>query len=218
MLPDFDTATTLAYKTLLEVTDRKGLCFPTRYYNFNDNGKPIIITSYDEYEKLTGQDIRRFTLDHKYADGITLRNLRSDLTLILINSRKCTARMYHTILHEIGHIKLNHKKHGDIEEIEAHHFASQFEMPNVVLVQLTLRGYPMDEKFLMKSFGVSKEAATKKIEYLNRYIFDHPNDYDYLILKTYEEYIDQTFPVIAPKYRYQQNGLLINTQENITYK
>ena len=128
--------------------------------------KGVMISSYQNYAKKTGLSMDEITLGHELEDAFLLKGLRPGLTLILYNKEKYGPRMKHTLWHEIGHVKCDHKKHSEKEEIEAHFFAAQANAPNVLIKTIAKRGYKIDVRFLMECFGLSEEAAQKKMGYL----------------------------------------------------
>lgn len=181
--------TSLAYLTLLELNFHE---FPIPANKIKCKG--VKISSYQKYSKLTGLPIEEITLGHELDDAFLLKGLRPNLTLILYDKEKYSARLKHTLLHEIGHIKCNHQRHSSQEEIEAHFFAAQANAPNVLIKELANRGYTITVPFLMECFGLSEEAAHKKITYLNKYGFEHSNEYDDIILTQFSNYINAKYP------------------------
>lgn len=169
--------TSLAYLTLLELNLHE---FPIPINKIKCKGVKLI--SYQEYAKKTGFTIEEITLGNELRDAFLLKGLRPDITFILYDKEKFNARIKHTLLHEVGHIKCDHKKHGEKEEIEAHFFAAQANAPNVVIKAIANKGYNIDFKFLMQCFGLSEESAKKKMYYLAKYGFEHSNDFDDVLL------------------------------------
>ena len=47
---------------------------------------------------------------------------------------------------------------------------------------------------LTSCFGLSQESAQKKIDYLNRYHFNHANDYDEILQMQFTNFINKKFP------------------------
>lgn len=186
---DWQELTSLAYLSLLEQNKRY---FPLRASDITCIG--IRIISYQEYAHKTGRSIQELSLNHELDDAFVLKGLRPGLTLILFDAEKQSARMQHTIWHEIGHIKLNHSKHGPKEEIEAHYFAAQANAPNAIIRVIAARGYKIDVPFLIKCFGMSCEAANKKMSYLRKYGFNHTNDYDDSLVAHYFDFINTNYP------------------------
>lgn len=186
---DWSGITSLAYLTLVEL-DLHEFPIPANKIKCKD----VKISNYQKYAAKTGLSIEEITLGHEFDDAFLLKGLRPDLTLILYDKEKYGARMKHTLWHEVGHIKCNHQKHSEKEEIEAHFFAAQANAPNILIKTIAKRGYSIDVPFLMECFGLSEEAAKKKKEYLSRYHFDHTNEYDDVVLMQFSTYIDVKYP------------------------
>ena len=191
---EWSNITSLAYLTLLELNIQE---FPIPAKKIKCKG--VMISSYQNYAKKTGLSMDEITLGHELEDAFLLKGLRPGLTLILYNKEKYGPRMKHTLWHEIGHVKCDHKKHSEKEEIEAHFFAAQANAPNVLIKTIAKRGYKIDVCFLMEYFGLSEEAAQKKMGYLNKYGFDHSNEYDDIVQMQFANYIDAKYP---PKTKY----------------
>lgn len=195
MAYDWNYITSLAYLTLVELNFTAFPAPPNKI-----NCKEAIVVSYQKYAKLTGVTVDEITCDHELDDAFLLKGLRPGLTMILYNKDKYDNRIKHTLWHEIGHIKCGHKKHGDKEEIEAHYFAAQANAPNIIIKTLNQRGYQITVPFLMECFGLSEEAAKKKKDYINRYGFSHPNEYDGVVLQQFAEYINVKYPLKTNHY------------------
>ena len=182
---DWKEITTLAYLTLLEL-DMHEFPIVTKKIKLKD----VIISSYQKYAELTGVSVEQISLEYEFDDALLIKELRPGLKLVLYNKDKYDARLKHTLLHEVGHIKRDHKKHGDQEEVEAHFFAAQANAPNVIIKAITRRGYKVDIHFLIEHFGLSEESAKKKMEYLGKYGFEHTNDFDDALLLQFSDYIN----------------------------
>lgn len=186
---DWSEITSLAYLTLIELDLHE---FPIPAKKIRCKG--VIISSYQKYAAKTGISIEQISLGHELEDAFLLKGLRPDVALILYDKDKYGARMKHTLWHEVGHVKRNHKKHGDTEEIEAHFFATQANAPNILIKEISQRGYTIDVPFLMECFGLSEEAAKKKKGYLGKYGFEHKNEYDDVVLIQFKDYINVKYP------------------------
>lgn len=156
--------------------------------------KEAMIISYQEFSKRTNVSIERLTCGRELDDAFLIKGLRPNMSFVFYNKEKYDNRLKHTLLHEIGHLKCGHKKHGEKEEIEAHYFAAQANAPNVLIKEISKRGYNIDVSFLQECFGISEESAQKKKDYLSTYGFNHTNPNDDLILKFYKKYIDSKYP------------------------
>ena len=192
---DWSAITSLAYLTLIELDVR---VFPIPTNKIKCKG--VKIRSYQKYAAKTGLSIETITLGNELEDAFLLKGLRSDLTLILYDREKYGARLKHTLWHELGHIKCNHQKHGEQEEVEAHFFAAQANAPNILIKNIAKRGYVIDVPFLMECFGLSEEAAKKKKNYLSNYGFEHSNENDDLIEVLFMDYINEKYPPRTQSY------------------
>ena len=189
MLCDWNAITTSAYLTLIKTNINE---FPISPNRIKCEG--VIISSYQKYSRLTGVSISELTCGHELDDAFYLSGLRPDLKIILYNKDKFDSRLKHTLWHEIGHVKLGHKAHGEQQEIEAHFFASQANAPNVLIKEIFQRGYQIDQASLVKYFGLSQESAAKKMEYLKKFAFSHSNEYDDVIVTQFSSFLNSRFP------------------------
>ena len=101
---EWSNITSLAYLTLLELNIQE---FPIPAKKIKCKG--VMISSYQNYAKKTGLSMDEITLGHELEDAFLLKGLRPGLTLILYNKEKYGPRMKHTLWHEIGHVKCDHK-------------------------------------------------------------------------------------------------------------
>ena len=194
MKPDWKNITSLAYETLVRLRLQS---FPIPAKKIKCDG--VMITSYQKYSEKTGIPIEHITLGYELDDAFLLKELRPGLQLILYNKEKYNNRVKHTLWHEIGHIKCGHRQHGEIEEVEAHFFASQANAPSAVIKEIARRGYRIDVDFLVQCFELSKEAAQKKMNYLSKYGFEHINKYDEILQMQFSNFINSKYPVKARK-------------------
>lgn len=108
------------------------------------------------------------------------------------------------MLHEIGHYLLEHKLKTENlnlyekQEVETNYFAAQLLMPEQTLIEIQARGKHISTDFLVSSFQVSKEAARKRIETLNKikpeYRTRDEKEFDDLILLKYKMFLDSIIP------------------------
>lgn len=129
--------------------------------------------------------------------------------IIFYNDEEKDYRVRFSIGHEFGHYVLEHKmnlREDDPlyhkQEIEANCFSAQLLMPEQIIRETMHRGKLPNDEYIMKSFGVSKEAAGKRRETLAKYEYEwrkrEEKEYDDIILLRYASFIDK----IAPrKYR-----------------
>lgn len=186
---DWKGITSSAYLSILEINLTE---FPVPAAKIKCKGVKIV--SYQKYSEIAGVPIEQLTLSGELDDAFLLSGLRPDLKIILYNNEKLDSRLKHTIWHEIGHIKLNHMKHGKREEIEAHFFASQANAPNALIKEIAKRGYVINVNFLVEHFGLSKESAGKKVNYLKEYGFEHENEFDENLLLQFSDYLKIKYP------------------------
>jgi len=165
---DWGGITSLAYLTLIEL-NLQAFPIPAKKIKCKD----VLVSSYQKYSEITGLSIEQITLGYELNDAFLLKGLHKDLQIVLYNKEKYDARLKHTLWHEIGHIKCDHGRHGEKEEVEAHFFAAQANAPNVLIKTIAQRGYNINVPFLMECFGISAESAEKKMEYLGKYNFEH---------------------------------------------
>ena len=189
---DWDRITSLAYLTLIELNINE---FPIPIKKIKC--KEVIITSFQKYAKLTGCNLDDITCGHEFDDAFYLSGLRPGLKIILYNKEKYDRRLKHTLWHEVGHVKCEHKSHREQEEIEAHFFASQANAPNILIKALCQRGYEINTNSLMTYFGLSNESAEKKMSYLQNHSFNHENDNDDLIIQLFTPFLDLQYPPIT---------------------
>lgn len=186
---DWEHITLLAYQSIIELKIKE---FPIPANKIKCKG--VKISSYQKYSKKTGLALEEITQGNELKDAYLLRELRPGLALILYNKDQIDSRKKHTLWHEIGHIKCGHTAHGDREEIEANFFASQANAPNVLIKGIAKRGYKIDPNFLVNYFGLSRESAQKKMDYLNKYHYNHKNEYDEILQLQFMSFINTNFP------------------------
>jgi len=187
----FEKIKLLAYRELIDVG-----CSTlqiTEHHDFYFEGKKIIITSLQNYALLTNTPIEQLTLNGSYDDGMCIKGLR-DILLVLYNRNKIHRRRRFTVLHEIGHIKCNHKQHGKQEEIEACFFASEFLAPTPLLLEIKQRGYEINTAFLTEHFGISIQAAEKKLKQLES-TYTKNSKLEQELLVKFKDCLDEKFPL-----------------------
>ena len=100
--------------------------------------------------------------------------------MVFYNDKMPPLRQKFSKGHEFGHACCGHdialitemRKAGDSRfealyakyEVEANFFAAQLFMPEEIIIELAKRGQTIDEAFLAKTFGVSYEAAEKRMK------------------------------------------------------
>lgn len=126
--------------------------------------------------------------------------------IIFYNENKSKNRIKFSLLHELGHYCLLHdldnKEIYDISEVETNFFAAQLLMPEQIINELRKRGKQINVVNLTQWFGVSREAAQKRIDTLRKCNYSKRSEedkmLDEIILTKYSSFIDN----IAPKNEY----------------
>lgn len=132
--------------------------------------KTIIFDTIQNYALLTHSPLKLFLSEKNdiLKDGCTLV-LGDNSYLVLYNAD--TTYWEHlnwTLAHEIGHIYLDHTEDGPIEEIEAHFFAAQLFMPEYSIRMIQREHGIVKASDLIEIFGVSQEAAERRINTMRR--------------------------------------------------
>ena len=194
--PDFKKANILANEIL--VASSTLVSFPVNTKNIVKEWSDIKVLSFKCAHDY-GVDIEAFGSE---AAVIQCKNGRY---MIFYNQDDYAPRVKFSILHEFGHYYSGHKlkKYTDEDEygrleVEANCFAAQILMPEQVLNELKERGAVITIDFLMKYFGVSKEAAQKRIETMGKinYTWRSSDErlFDETILFKYKDFIDAILP------------------------
>lgn len=76
------------------------------------------------------------------------------------------SRVRFTIMHEIGHIMLDHKDGNEVEESEANFFSKHILAPPCIMNEVGVEDY-LD---IVTKFEVSQEMATYQIEYYDNWL------------------------------------------------
>lgn len=124
--------------------------------------------------------------------------------IIFYNEKEYKPRIRYSILHEGGHDKLKHAKDvtdRDLyqkQEVETNFFAAQLLMPEQLIREFQKRGKRIDINFLIETFGVSKQAAEKRIRTLNKNLnlTQEEKIYDDLIVEKYRVWLNSKIPEV----------------------
>lgn len=136
------------------------------------------------------------------SDSAVIMNF-GDKYIIFYNQNEIPARVRFSMLHEFGHKVNGHKfrvtsdEIYGIAEVETNYFTAQVLMPEQILREFQRRGKRIDKYFLMKTFGVSEQAANKRIENLNRITWERSQlekEYDDIILYKYLSWVNSIVP------------------------
>lgn len=193
--PDFKKAYVLANEILLK--SRTINSFPFSITRVIKEVSDIQCCSYKRAH-VHNVDIEAFG-----SDAAVLTECAGRL-IIFYNQEDVDERIRFSMLHEIGHYLLKHKLETDDkdlyekQEIETNYFAAQLLMPEQTLIELQKRGKRIDVDFLVNSFKVSKEAASKRVETLYKvkpeYRSKEEKEYDDLILWKYKAFMNLIVP------------------------
>lgn len=133
--------------------------------------KNIIFDSIQNYCQITRSPLTDFLSEERQMlkDGCTIYRPECDYYIVLYNAEiRYFEHLNWTLAHEVGHIYLGHTGDGDLEEIEAHYFAAQLLMPDFSINMIAHQYGKVTVEDIMEIFGVSEEAATKRIGTMNR--------------------------------------------------
>lgn len=163
-------------------------------------------------EERSGIAVRTFSKALKY--GINISDFGSDSAMLIefcgeyiifYNQDEPDYRIRFSILHEFGHYIFQHVRglpasdpiYG-IQELEANFFAAQMLMPEQILRECARREKRLTPDFIAQAFGVSSEAAEKRIRTLSRtraeWHSKEEKEFDDLILLKYATFLDQIAP------------------------
>lgn len=95
---------------------------------------------------------------------LLLRGFSPKQAVICYNDRKPINRIHYSLMHEVGHLCLNHGEHCPLAEKEANHFAAVALCPIVLLEEYGITNALQVERL----FEVSAEFANNRIAALNR--------------------------------------------------
>ncbi|SCY14226.1 protein of unknown function [Butyrivibrio sp. INlla14] len=131
--------------------------------------------------------------------------------IIFFNEQEEKYRVRFSIGHELGHMLLEHdmnlKKENPlygVQEVEANCFSAQLLMPEQLLRECNNRGYKTDVDYIIKSFGVSEDAAQRRKNTLakNNYEWRNRSEkmFDDIIIERNLAFLDK----IAPRRRVER--------------
>ncbi|MFK7695371.1 ImmA/IrrE family metallo-endopeptidase [Paenibacillus sp. HJGM_3] len=192
MKPDFERCKELATITLLMADDVVAFPFDPREIRYAHD---IMFISMQHYCRSVGVPLSSIMPGGFFKDGFNVIHA-ADQALIFYNEEvDSPGRFNWTLGHELGHVLLEHKQDGDIEEVEAHFFAANFYMPDDIICELAARGTPITQAALMNIFGVSSYAAAKKMNYLRRTRRNlGPSEYSSHMIEKFHDFIRYNTP------------------------
>lgn len=165
--PNFERCTSVATELLYKQNIEYRI-LDIRNLNYD---KTIIFDSIQSYCILTKTPITYFISNENQIlrDGCTIYDSVNNIYIVLYNDMVCNfEHLNWTLAHEIGHIYLGHKQDGPLEEIEAHFFAAQLFMPEHSIYMMSKEHGKINKYDLIEIFGVSEEAAEKRIKTMKR--------------------------------------------------
>lgn len=126
-------------------------------------------------------------------------------TVIFYDETKPETHIRFSILHELGHEVNGHdfsKKDEETYhkyEVETNYFAAQLLMPEQLLRELQRRGVRITRYFLQTNFGVSGQAADKRIETLAKTNTEWRSraekEFDDVILLRHADFLNTICPI-----------------------
>ena len=115
----------------------------------------------------SSKDMRKqILLFKKSEDGFCVEKGDGEW-LIFYNDCRDYGRINNTLLHEIGHIVLDHSEDSELAEKEVRFFAKYALVPPVLVHKLNLK----TAEQIAKVFAVSHEAAVYALEYYKKWLY-----------------------------------------------
>lgn len=167
---------------------------------------PIVCRSYSKALSY-GVDIQAFG-----SESAILTQLQGK-SIIFYNDSKPETHIDYSIIHELGHFINGHNMQISDEEtyhryeIETNYFAAQILMPEQIIREFQRRGIAITVPFIQKNFGVSQQAAEKRISTLAKTTYDWKSraekEFDDIILLKYREFINTVAPLNNNAYDFE---------------
>ena len=197
--PDFKKANMLANEVLVA---------SSTLVDFTVNTKRIV-KEWSDIKVLSFKCAKSYGIDiEAFGSKSAVIQSKNGKYMIFYNQDEYAPRIKFSILHEFGHYYLGHElkknnsedKYGRLE-VEANCFAAQILMPEQVINELKKRGARITVDFLKKYFGVSEEAAQKRIETMGKINYEWKSEnekiFDETILFKYKVFMDSILPKIS---------------------
>lgn len=141
--------------------------FPFPIFEFIRRETNIHLARYSDIE-------RRGAHPELFSDSAVLYQENGRYAIFYNTEDQSPQRIRFSLAHELGHYFLEHKSMRDVndgqlkaQEREANSFAAQMLMPKQVIKELSRRGVPVTEDFLIKNFDVSESAAAFRLKSLD---------------------------------------------------
>ena len=116
-------------------------------------------------------------------DGFCVR--RNDTNYIFYNDSRSYGRINYTLLHEIGHIILDHTEDSELAEKEVNFFAKYALVPPILVHKLRID----NPTAIANAFDVSYECATYALSYYRKWLqygSSDYTDYEIILLKLFD--------------------------------
>lgn len=128
---------------------------------------------------------KRWLLAKKSKDGFSVERTNGQW-YIFYNDEKDYGRVNHTIMHEIGHIVLDHTEDSELAEKEVKFFAKYALAPPVLIHKLKLN----NPKSISQIFEISYEAACYAYDYYRKWqsrYYGGYTDYEHCLLCLFDQ-------------------------------
>lgn len=139
------------------------------------------VIPYSLFSKETQSLMMRYS-----EDGFAIK--RDGIWYIYYNEKQEYGRINLTLLHECGHIVLDHTEHSELAETEANFFAKYAIAPPVLIYKLRLK----NEYEVYEHFDISMQAAEYAFEYYKKWLI-----FGKSYLTTYERKIINLFDEVG---------------------
>lgn len=193
--PDFDKAYIKANEILIKSSVIQS--FPFSPEALVKEQSMIVCRSYRTARKY-GIDINDFG-----SESATIFRLGGK-SIIFYDEEKPEPHIAFSVLHEFGHDRLEHdfskkdEENYNKYEVETNFFAAQLLMPEQLIRELQRRGKRIECDFLQTVFGVSAQAAEKRIETLAKTNVEWHSraekEFDDIILFRYAGFLNKICP------------------------
>ena len=211
--PNFEKCTALATE-LLYNQNIKNRILDIQKLDYGERN--IIFDTIQNYASIVNLPLSRFLSEKNkiLKDGCTIV-IDKNTYLVLYNGEiNYWEHLNWTLAHEIGHIYLEHREDGEIEEIEAHYFAAQLFMPEYSILMMKKEHGEISESDLIEIFGVSPKAASKRIETMKKRISFRASTIDKDIWKIQKERVDLYFSCGKNRMRYRSTlDIILHLEE-----
>ena len=194
--PDFRKSYVMANEMLIKSSEIVN--FPFSPKALVKEQSPLVCRSYRKAKKY-GVDITDFG-----SESATIMQY-GDKGIIFYDEAKPDTHIAFSILHEFGHDRLGHDFNPKDEmiyhkqEVEANFFTAQLLMPEQIIREMQRRGKRITCYFLQLTFGVSAQAAGKRIETLaktnSEWYSRAEKEFDDIILIRYADFLNKICPI-----------------------